>query len=73
MRRPVARAILVAAALGCVFVRPAHAYIDPGTGSYILQTCLGIAFGALYTLKIYWRQVTAFFSRSRSDKPLADK
>ena len=48
------------------FVRPAAAYIDPGTGSFLLQALLGILFGLLYTLKIYWSHVRAFFRRGSS-------
>jgi len=42
-------------------VRPAYGYIDPGTGSYVLQTLLGILFALAVTLKIYWRHVAGFF------------
>ncbi len=56
-----------------VFVRPAAAYIDPGTGSYILQTVLGVLFGLLYALKIYWQQVKAFVLRVFARKPAPPK
>jgi hypothetical protein len=55
-----------------LLVRPAYGYIDPGTGSYVLQTLLAILFAAAYTLKIYWRHVAGFFrytfSRKRRDE-----
>jgi hypothetical protein len=36
---------------------PAHAYLDPGTGSTIIQVVIaGLATGG-YLLKTYWRQV----------------
>lgn len=34
-------------------VAPAHAYLDPGTGSYILQMILAGALGGLYVFKGY--------------------
>ena len=38
---------------------PAFAYLDPGTGSLLIQTLVGlIAFMALF-----WRQVTAYITR----------
>jgi hypothetical protein len=60
-------------ALGIFFiVRPAYGYIDPGTGSYVLQVLLGIVVGLVYALKIYWRHVVGFFryrfSRKRRDE-----
>jgi len=46
----------------------AHAYLDPGTGSILLQGLIaGVAATAAY-IGIYWRRVKAFFSpRPRSD------
>lgn len=55
-----------------LLIRPAYGYIDPGTGSYVLQTLLAILFALAYTLKLYWRQVTGFiryrFSRKHRDE-----
>ena len=41
----------------------AHAYIDPSTGSYILQILLAGLLGALFTLKVFWRNFKGFFGR----------
>lgn len=38
----------------------AHAYIDPGTGSFIIQVVIGVLAGALVTLKIFWNKVKIF-------------
>ena len=43
-------------------IRKAHAYIDPGTGSYIIQVLIGGLLGAAFALKIYWKKVKAYFS-----------
>jgi membrane protein CcdC involved in cytochrome C biogenesis len=55
-----------------LLVRPAYGYIDPGVGSQVLVTLLGILFALAYTLKIYWRRVAGFFryrfSRKRRDE-----
>lgn len=45
--------------------RPAHAYLDPGTGSIILQMLLGGFAGALFVLKLYWARFAGFFRRDR--------
>ena len=55
------------------FTRPVYAYIDPGSGSLILQTALGIAFGGLYATKLYWRQILAFFRKARARKPASER
>ena len=35
----------------------AHAYIDPGTGSMILQAVLGGVAGGILVIRLYWRKV----------------
>jgi hypothetical protein len=44
----------------------AEAYLDPGTGSMILQVVLAAIAGVLVTLKMYWARIRGFFAeRSR--------
>ena len=43
------------------FASPAYAYLDPGTGSMLVQLLLGGVAGALVVGKLYWHQVKAFF------------
>jgi len=47
----------------------AHAYLDPGTGSFLLQLLIGGALGSLFVFKRFWRQIIAFFSRFRTKDP----
>ena len=42
----------------------AYAYLDPGTGSMILQLVIAGALGALFTLKNFFRNIKAFTSRA---------
>jgi len=42
----------------------ALAYIDPGSGSMLLQLLLGGIAGAVVVLKLYWRQFINLFRRS---------
>jgi hypothetical protein len=53
---------------------PLHAYLDPGTGSMVLQLALGAAVGALAVVKLYWRRLKAFALRRRhsDDTPFVD-
>ncbi len=41
--------------------RPAYSYLDPGTGSMILQVLLGGFAGALVIGRLYWQRVKALF------------
>ena len=38
-------------------------YLDPGSGSYLLQLLIAGALGALFALRLYWKRVKGFFSR----------
>jgi hypothetical protein len=38
-------------------------YIDPGTGSFLLQILFAGVLGGLATLKFYWSRVRDFFTR----------
>ncbi len=55
---------------------PAHAYLDPGTGSMLLQLLLGGVAGALVVGKLYWHRVKAFFrpgpTPSQNQDPTVD-
>ena len=44
-------------------IRDAFAYLDPGTGSYILQMVIAAALGGLLTIKIFWARIKRFFGR----------
>lgn len=44
------------------------AYIDPGTGSFVIQLLLGILFGGLFAFKLYLGSVKGFFRRLFSKK-----
>ena len=43
-----------------IFPQSAYAYLDPGTGSILLQLLVAGIMGALYTLKLYWYGFKAF-------------
>jgi len=42
---------------------PSFAYLDMGTGSYILQSLLAGFFAVVYFVKIYWFKLSAFISK----------
>ena len=47
----------------CVLIFPttAHAYIDPGSGSVVVSTLLGIAAAVAYTFKKYFYKTKRLF------------
>ena len=55
--------LLISLAMVIVFYDYALAYIDPATGSYILQIVLAGILGALFTLKIFWKKIRIAISR----------
>jgi hypothetical protein len=55
--------------LGAVlaYCRPAHAYIDSGTGSYILQVSIAAVAGALFSIKVFWASLRNRFRKNASN------
>ncbi|MBW8009898.1 MAG: hypothetical protein FVQ83_01475 [Chloroflexi bacterium] len=44
------------------------AYLDPGSGSFIIQLIVASAAGVLYMLRGYFSRFFSFFRKSSSDK-----
>jgi hypothetical protein len=47
------------ALVSIVFIQPASAYLDPSTGSYMLQLGMGFLFGALFSIKAFFRRISS--------------
>jgi hypothetical protein len=45
----------------------AHAYVDPGTGSYVIQLIIAALAGIALATRIYWGRIKGFFARSSSE------
>lgn len=60
--------ILNVCMLYLIFPQIIFAYLDPGTGSYMLQIILAAVVGLAYTIKIYWVRVKAFIVNLFSKK-----
>lgn len=43
------------------FSKISYAYIDPGSGSYMFQLIIGTILGALYVIKLYWKNIKSKF------------
>ena len=59
--------------LGCtVLATPAFAYLDPGTGSIVLQSILAAIAVAMGVIRLYWYRLKAFFSGKTSNSEAQD-
>tara|TARA_Y100000590_G_scaffold453712_1_gene599258 strand:- start:2616 stop:2831 length:216 start_codon:yes stop_codon:yes gene_type:complete len=46
-----------------LFTTSANAYLDPGTGSIILQAILGFIAASIATISFYWSKLKLFFTK----------
>ena len=53
--------LMVAAGL-IVLSKPAYAYLDPGTGSYIIQVLIATLAGGTYLIFTSWSKIKTFLS-----------
>jgi hypothetical protein len=61
--------LLLVGVLVAAFERPAHAYLDPGSGSMLMQLLLGGVAGVAVIVKLYWRGLLSFLRiRPRDDR-----
>ena len=54
---------LIAGFILAVTTSRAHAYIDAGSASFMIQVLVATAFGSLIALKMFWRRITGQISR----------
>lgn len=69
--------LIMPALLYLPFHQVLHAYIDPGTGSIVLQAVIGAFAAAVVAIGMFWKQIKTFvknlFSRSKkSEDPSED-
>lgn len=72
--RPNRRAVLFLLSSVLLLLGPtlAWGYIDPGSGSYVIQLLLAFFFGSLFVMKNFWkravRKIDGLFRRHNSDE-----
>lgn len=49
----------------------AYAYIDPGTGSLVLQFLIAGVVSSLFVIKRFWGNIKGFFQRDTDQPPSA--
>jgi len=50
-----------------VMAKPVFAYLDPGSGSYLLQVIVGVFLAGGYAIKLYWTKITEKFKGKNKD------
>lgn len=71
-----ARALGLVVTICATYPVPSYAYLDPGTGSIILQSLLATIAVAFGVLRLYWQRFKAFFlpsSRSSRNDDASEK
>lgn len=61
--------LLVALIVALIVPQAAHAYLDPASGSMILQAVIGGVAAAALAFKYYWHRIQAFFGFGSTDEP----
>jgi hypothetical protein len=59
---------LLVVAVALCFPQYAYSYIDPGTGSYIVQIVIAAFVAVSFMVKIYWLKIKGFIGRLFSKK-----
>ncbi len=52
------------AALLLISMRPAHAYLDGGSGSYIVQMAMAGMLAMVFSVKLAWQRIKTSISRT---------
>ena len=53
--------------------QPAHAYLDPGTGTMIISAIVGLLVTASLAIKTFYYRIKSFFRGSKDNNPATDK
>jgi|TARA_B100000809_G_C14870803_1_gene435469 hypothetical protein len=56
---------IVLLALFGIHIQSAYAYIDPGTGSMVIQVLIGTLVGLGIAIKVYWYKLKEKFMRKK--------
>ncbi|MFY0644761.1 MAG: hypothetical protein JXR19_09880 [Bacteroidia bacterium] len=61
--------VLLFLILSISIVPSTFAYLDPGSGSYIVQMIIAGILGGFYALKLYWVRIMNFFKGAPQADP----
>ena len=60
--------LLIALIAALILPQTAHAYLDPASGSMILQAVIGGVAAAALAFRFYWRRIQTFFGYGGDDE-----
>jgi len=64
------RRIFLLALVACLSIAsPAHAYLDPGTGSMLLSAIIGVAAAVGLALKLFWYRLVGVLRGKKGGRP----
>jgi hypothetical protein len=64
------RPILLIVLVACLSITsPAHAYLDPGTGSMLLSAIIGVAAAVGLALKLFWYRLVGVLRGKKGGRP----
>jgi len=66
-RKMIAIIFTILVTIGVVWPRKASAYLDPGSGSYLIQIIIAGMVGFGFFFRNYWQQVKIFFKKKSDD------
>jgi hypothetical protein len=52
---------------------PVYAYLDPGTGSIIIQGLIAGAAAVMSFVSVYWQKIKSLFGKNEKDTDTTDK
>jgi hypothetical protein len=50
------------------YLRPSL-YLDPGSGSFLIQLLLAALLGSAFAIKIYWKKIKVLFTGKKAEIP----
>ena len=65
----VRRILLIALAACLSITSPAHAYLDPGTGSMLISAIIGVAAAVGLALKLFWYRLVGVLRGKKGGRP----
>ena len=64
------RRILLFVLAACLTITsPAHAYLDPGTGSMLVSAIIGVAAAVGLALKLFWYRLVGLLRGKKGGRP----
>ena len=65
---------ITAAAAVAALLTPvaAFAYIDPGTGSYVIQLVIAAFVGVAFSVRVFWKRIVRLFKKGAPEAPKSD-